>query len=68
MGGVLIVDSWLLREGQFGNFPNDPIPSEEPSPALGSHTHILPAILALEGSPWVPPVLRQLLRVETSQK
>lgn len=35
---------------------------------LGPHTHILPAILAVEGSPEVPPVLRQLVRVGTGQK
>lgn len=35
---------------------------------LGLHTHVLPAILAAEGSPGAPPVLSQLVRAGTSQK
>lgn len=34
---------------------------------LAPQGHVLPAILAAEGSPRTPPVLRQLVRVGTSQ-
>lgn len=57
-----------LGRDSLGTFLMTPFQVRSQVQPLGPHTHILPAILAVGGSPEAPPVLGQLVRVETSQK
>lgn len=57
-----------LGRGSSGTFLMTPIRVRSQVRPLGLHAHVLPAILAMEGSPRAPPVWRQPVRAGTSQK
>lgn len=57
-----------LGRGRSGTFLVTPFRVRSQVRPLGLHTHVLPAILAVEGSPGARPVRRQPVRAETGQK